>query len=54
MDDRIYKGKPEYLYHTLEEFNVDHPNIEPVYWRDGKKDDWVYTDEGGIVRMLNR
>ena len=53
MDFKIVKGKKHYLYDTIQEFRIHHPN-EPLNenWRKAKEGDWVVTDDSNVCQIL--
>ena len=53
MEYKKIKGKRHYIYDHISEFYNDHPNETPVEnWREGKQDDWVWSDDKRIVQLL--
>jgi hypothetical protein len=53
MDFKVVKGKKHYLYDTIQEFRIHHPN-EPLNenWRKAKEDEWVVTDDSNVCQIL--
>ena len=53
MDFKVVKGKKHYLYDTIQEFRIHHPN-EPLNenWRKAKEGDWVVTDASNVCQIL--
>jgi len=53
MDFKVVKGKKHYLYDTIQEFRIHHPN-EPLNenWRKAKEGDWVVTDDSNVCQIL--
>ena len=53
MESKKIKGKNNYLYDSLNEFHEYGAN-EPVRnnWRDGKEDEWVFTDDMYVCQIL--
>ena len=50
MEYKKIKGNRHYIYDHISEFYNDHPDKTPVKdWRDGKQDDWVYSDDDRII-----
>lgn len=55
MYKRIVKGIPRYVFDNEEEFRTIFPDAPLVTeWREGQPNDWVMTDDGKIVQILNR
>ena len=53
MEYQKIKGKRHYIYDHISEFYNDHPDKTPIdNWRDGKQDDWVWSDDKRIVQLL--
>lgn len=53
MDFKEVKGVKHFLYDSVTEFRVHHPD-EPLIqdWRSGKTNDWVLTDDDNVVQIL--
>ena len=55
MEFKEIKGIKNYLYETIEEFNVFCPDIEAVgNWRNGLEGEWVLTDDLFVCQVLRR
>ena len=53
MEKKAIKGKAHYVYDHISEFYNDHPTKTPIKdWRQGKEDDWVWSDDGRIIQLL--
>ena len=53
MDFKVVKGKKHYLYDTVKEFRIHHPDT-PLNenWRKAKEDEWVVTDDSNVCQIL--
>ena len=53
MQSAKIKGVPHYVYDDIDEFREQYPNIvvKPD-WRDADENDWVMSDDGGVVQLL--
>ena len=55
MDFKKIKGKENYIYDNIDEFNAFCPNLKVVgSWRKGNEGDWVFTDDDFIVQILKK
>ena len=53
MDFKKVKGINHYLYDSITEFRVHHPNIKLINdWREGIEGDWVLTDDENVCQVL--
>ena len=53
MDFKVVKGKKHYLYDSIQEFRIHHPD-EPLNenWRKAKEGEWVVTDDQNVCQIL--
>ena len=53
MDFKVIKGKKNYLYDSIQEFRIHHPD-EPLNenWRKAKEGEWVVTDDQNVCLIL--
>ena len=53
MDFKVIKGKKNYLYDSIQEFRIHHPD-EPLNenWRKAKEGEWVVTDDQNVCQIL--
>ena len=55
MDFKNIKGKPNYLFDNLEEYQAfGFTDAVLDDWRDGNEGDWVYTDDRYICQILKK
>jgi hypothetical protein len=55
MDFKTIKGKEHYLFDSEEEFRIKHKNYGNIKkWREGREEDWVFTDDNCVVQVLKR
>ena len=53
MDFKKVKGKKHYLYDSMQEFRINHPNEAVIDdWRVGKEGNWVSTDDNNVCQVL--
>ena len=53
MDFKEVKGKKHYLYDSVQEFRIHHPDeVINNNWRNGKDGDWVLTDDDNVCQIL--
>ena len=53
MDFKKVKGKKHYLYDSLQEFRIHHPDVALISdWREGIEGDWVLTDDQNVCQVL--
>ena len=53
MDYQTIRNKKHYVYDSIEEFRVNNPNTKVHKdWKIAKEGDWVYPDDGKIVKKL--
>ena len=53
MDFKEIKGKKHYLYDSVREFRIHHPDVPLLEnWREGKEGDWVLTDDNNVCQVL--
>ena len=53
MEYKKIKGNRHYIYDDISEFSSEHPDETPLEnWRDGKENDWVYSDDNRIIQLL--
>ena len=53
MDFKEVKGKKHYLYDSVQEFRIHHPDVQlNEQWRSGKEGDWVLTDDDNVCQIL--
>ena len=53
MDFKEVKGKKHYLYDSVQEFRIHHPDVQlNEQWRIGKEGDWVLTDDDNVCQIL--
>tara|TARA_R110000824_G_scaffold51753_9_gene144107 strand:- start:937 stop:1701 length:765 start_codon:yes stop_codon:yes gene_type:complete len=53
MDFKEVKGKKHYLYDSIREFRIHHPDETlNEQWRSGKEGDWVITDDYNVCQIL--
>ena len=53
MDFKKIKGVKHYLYESTNEFYSHNENlVVRRNWRDGKEDEWTYTDDRYICQIL--
>jgi hypothetical protein len=53
MDFKKVKGKKHFLYDSMQEFRIHHPNETVIdNWRVGKEGDWVSTDDNNVCQVL--
>ena len=53
MDFKEVKGKKHYLYDSVQEFRIHHPDeVINNNWRSGKDGDWVLTDDNNVCQIL--
>lgn len=53
MEYKKIKGKSHYIYDDISEFSSEHSDKTPIQnWRDGKENDWVYSDDDRIIQLL--
>jgi hypothetical protein len=53
MNSQKIKGVEHFVYNHISEFYNDHPDKTPIKnWREGKQDDWVWSDDERIVQLL--
>ena len=53
MDFKEIKGKKHYLYDSVQEFRIHHPDVQlNEQWRKAKEDDWVLTDDENVCQIL--
>ena len=53
MDFKEVKGKKNYLYDSMQEFRIHHPDEAVIDdWRAGKEGDWVLTDDDNVCQVL--
>ena len=53
MDFKEVKGVKHYLYDSIQEFRIHHPNV-PLEedWRKANEGDWVVTDDSNVCQIL--
>ena len=53
MDFKKVKGINHYLYDSIQEFRLHHPNT-PLNenWRKAKEGEWVVTDDQNVCQIL--
>jgi hypothetical protein len=53
MDFKEIKGKKHYLYDSIQEFRIHHPNERlNENWRKAKEGEWVVTDDQNVCQIL--
>ena len=53
MDFKEIKGKKHYLYDSLQEFRIHHPDEAlNENWRKAKEGEWVVTDDQNVCQIL--
>ena len=53
MDFKEVKGKKHYLYDSVQEFRIHHPDVQlNEQWRSAKEGDWVLTDDDNVCQIL--
>jgi SpoVK/Ycf46/Vps4 family AAA+-type ATPase len=53
MDFKEIKGKKHFLYESIFEFNLHHPDITARKdWRNAKEGDWIETSDGYVCQNL--
>ena len=53
MDFKEIKGKKHYLYDSIQEFRIHHPDERlNENWRKAKEGEWVVTDDQGVCQIL--
>jgi hypothetical protein len=53
VDFKKVKGKKHYLYDSMQEFRIHHPDVAVIDdWRAGKEGDWVSTDDNNVCQVL--
>ena len=53
MDFKEIKGKKHYLYDSLQEFRIHHPDeVLNENWRRAKEGEWVVTDDQNVCQIL--
>ena len=53
MDYKKVKGVNHYLYDSIQEFRVHHPNaLLNENWRKAEEGDWVLTDDQNVCQIL--
>jgi len=53
VDFKKVKGKKHYLYDSLQEFRIHHPDVALISdWREGIEGDWVLTDDQNVCQVL--
>ena len=54
-NSKTIKGVTHYLYSTEIDFKRAYPGYETLnHWREGNNEEWVLTDDGGVVQILKR
>jgi hypothetical protein len=53
LEKREIKRIPHYVYDSIDEFKLHHPNtvVHPE-WKKSDEGDWVYSDDGRIIQLL--
>ena len=55
MDFKEIKGIKHFLFDDIKEFKVHYPKYDVTHnWRDGKQDEWVFTDDEHVCQILKR
>jgi hypothetical protein len=55
MDFKEIKGIKHFLFDDINEFKVHNPKCDVTHnWRQGKQDEWVYTDDMHVCQILKR
>jgi hypothetical protein len=55
MDFKEIKGIKHFLFDDIDEFRVHNPECDVTHnWRQGKQDEWVFTDDMHICQILKR
>ena len=55
MDFKEIKGIKHLLFDDINEFKVNYPKCDVTHnWRDGKQDEWVFTDDMHICQILKK
>tara|TARA_R100000234_G_scaffold40656_1_gene24358 strand:- start:4000 stop:4761 length:762 start_codon:yes stop_codon:yes gene_type:complete len=53
MDFKEVKGKKHYLYDSVQEFRIHHPDVQlHENWRSADDGDWVLTDDDNVCQIL--
>ena len=53
MDFKEIKGKKHYLYDSIQEFRIHHPDEQlNENWRKAKEGEWVVTDDQNVCQIL--
>ena len=53
MDFKEIKGKKHYLYDSIQEFRIHHPDEQlNENWRKAKEGEWVVTDDQNVGQIL--
>ena len=53
MDFKEIKGKKHYLYDSLQEFRIHHPDeVLNENWRRAREGEWVLTDDENVCQIL--
>ena len=53
MDFKEVKGKKHYLYDSVQEFRIHHPDVQlNKNWRSADDGEWVLTDDDNVCQIL--
>ena len=53
MDFKEVKGKKHYLYDSVQEFRIHHPDVQlNENWRSADDGEWVLTDDDNVCQIL--
>ena len=55
MDFKEIRNIKHFLFDDINEFKIHNPKCDVTHnWRDGKQDEWVYTDDMHVCQILKR